>query len=358
LHKYTEAAVKIQTRYRAYKSTSLSSPKGYQYRGGSIGHQFSGNKLKSHYHHSSIDETSISDCTSRTEDMSPSERRLIGSDLQLNNYHMAHQSQYQKLANQKQIARKLMNIRQSPRFSPALPASSLPPSGIISTNTQNANNSSLNSANSSTNPNSQLHHHHHHHHHFHHHFHNKNGTDIQQQQSQSQQQQPANKLIDSNQPMYNIPHFRRKMSDIQAPTIVKSNDQFAQLQPSPQASLMSKNNASVIGLGEDSNSVMNGAEFLSDTTNPDSLNSSSTNNNSINNSFDSDSNFDSNSNMMSPVYTQQQQLQMAPIIISSSDSFLNASPNAINTNPSSFSSFNPNCIIINQKTDSCSPSER
>jgi hypothetical protein len=358
LHKYTEAAVKIQTRYRAYKSTSLSSPKGYQYRGGSIGHQFSGNKLKSHYHHSSIDETSISDCTSRTEDMSPNERRLIGSDLQLNNYHMAHQNQYQKLANQKQIARKLMNIRQSPRFSPALPVSSLPPSGIISTNTQNANNSSLNSTSSSTNPNSQLHHHHHHHHHFHHHFHNKNATDIQQQQSQ---QQPANKLIDSNQPMYNIPHFRRKMSDIQAPTIVKSNDQFAQLQPSPQASLMNKNNANVIGgLGEDSNSVMNGAEFLSDTTNPDSLNSTSTNNNSINNSFDSDSNFDSNSNMMSPVYTQQQQqqLQMAPIIISSSDSFLNASPNAINTNPSSFSSFNPNCIIINQKTDSCSPSER
>ena len=249
MHKYTEAAVKIQTRYRAYKSTSLTSPNIYQYRGGGVcssGHL----KLKNQFlHHSSIDETALNDCIdTENDDDSLNEdkkRRLINSDLQLNQ-NMSHlqsphhaSSKYQDLPNQKRIARKLMNIRQSPRFSPAAASTPLPPMGSTSTlitksqtsiNSSNVVVSSSNLASTNNNGNnniifdpvsiqspnnSQLHHHHHHHHHFHHHFHNKNATE-------SQQQQNTTGMIDSSQPVY----LRRKTSDIQAPNIINTN-QFA-----------------------------------------------------------------------------------------------------------------------------------
>lgn len=152
MHKYTEAAVKIQTRYRAYKSTTIGSSKNYQLRAGSNPQQFTGNKLMSHYHHSSIDEASVSDfsnenCVNGLND-DQKERRTSGSDLQLNNNfnsNLAYQSsQYQPFANQKQIARKLINVRQSSRFSPASPSTTSTNSPLIN-NISNFSSSNLNS---------------------------------------------------------------------------------------------------------------------------------------------------------------------------------------------------------------------
>lgn len=150
--------MKIQTRYRAYKSASLSTSKAYQqYKTGSATSKFNNQKLKSHYQHSSIDETSIINCmngncsyVNSQECECVNRRRLIGSDIQLNSFNHGHihsgnnnQHQYQYpilLANQKQIARKLINIRQSPRYSPASPISPAPSSSSFINSPSNSSN--------------------------------------------------------------------------------------------------------------------------------------------------------------------------------------------------------------------------
>merc|ERR1719468_216132 len=82
LHKYTEAAVKIQTRYRIYKSSLLpntSINKGY--------------KLNHYQHPNSIDESSEN-----------------SSDI----------NQFANLNNKtKMISRKLVNLRQNTRYTPS-----------------------------------------------------------------------------------------------------------------------------------------------------------------------------------------------------------------------------------------------
>ena len=170
MHKYTEAAVKIQTRYRAYKSSSKSS---YQYRGGSSSHQY--NKLRNYCHHNSIDEAVLIDDSNTS--LNEEDKRMNRSDLQLNS---PLSSQFQK-----KIARKLINHRQSPRFSPAASPSQ-------SNNVLNSNSNNLDS----TQSNSQqlLHHYHHHHHHFHHHFHSPKNEHQDQIQIMNTQ--------DSNQSIY------------------------------------------------------------------------------------------------------------------------------------------------------------
>jgi hypothetical protein len=178
LHKYTEAAVKIQTRYRAYKSSSKSS---YQYRGGSSTHQY--NKLRNYCHHNSIDEAALIDDS--TKSLNEEDKRMNRSDLQLNS---PASSQFQK-----KIARKLISHRQSPRFSPA--ASPLSPSPSQSNSVLNSNSNNIDSNHS--NSQQLLYHHHHHHHHFHHHFHNpknEHQDPIQIMNSNTQE---------SNQPIYN-----------------------------------------------------------------------------------------------------------------------------------------------------------
>lgn len=75
-------------------------------------YQLHGSKLKSPYHHNSIDETSLGDFSSDIETDTDSH---LNYNFVLNNGKQYHQS----LANQKQIARKLMNVRQSQRFSPS-----------------------------------------------------------------------------------------------------------------------------------------------------------------------------------------------------------------------------------------------
>ncbi|CAF0709983.1 unnamed protein product [Brachionus calyciflorus] len=126
LHKYTEAAVKIQTRYRAYKSTSLASSK---FRANpSLASNF-----KSQYNHSSIDEATISDF---------SIKNCINDDNQ-----QSYSSDYnfsQQLQNQKQVARKLINIRQSSRFSPAASTSIIQPNKSTSNLNRKLSSSSLN----------------------------------------------------------------------------------------------------------------------------------------------------------------------------------------------------------------------
>jgi hypothetical protein len=217
LHKYTEAAVKIQTRYRAYKS--LASPNIRQYRGGctTAGHL----KLKNQFHHNSIDETSLNDSQdNENEDElldDENTRCLINSDMQLNNrLKMGHK--YQDVPNQKRATGKLMNIRQSLRFSPAAATSSTPSvpinlqSTLISKSQTSLNSNviitpsssqSINGNGNSNNNNisnnfdpSQMHHHHHHHHHYHHHFHNNNNNEIE---SQQQQQNSTTNMVDSSQ---------------------------------------------------------------------------------------------------------------------------------------------------------------
>ncbi|RNA40926.1 calmodulin-binding transcription activator 2 isoform X1 [Brachionus plicatilis] len=109
LHKYTEAAVKIQTKYRAYKSNSFNSSK----------YRASPSTIKS-FNNNSIDESSISDYSNFPA--SEDSQTIFQTDLFNTN----------KLVNQKQVARKLINVRQSSRFSPA------------STNHQSKTSSSLN----------------------------------------------------------------------------------------------------------------------------------------------------------------------------------------------------------------------
>ena len=210
MHKYTEAAVKIQTRYRAYKS--LASPNIRQYRGGctTAGHL----KLKNQFHHNSIDETSLNDSQdNENEDElvdDENTRCLINSDMQLNNRSkMGH--------NQKRATGTLMNIRQSLRFSPAAATSSTPSvpinlqSTLISKSQTSLNSNviitpsssqSINGNGNSNNNNisnnfdpSQMYHHHHHHHHYHHHFHNNNN----EIESQQQQQNSTTNMVDSSQ---------------------------------------------------------------------------------------------------------------------------------------------------------------
>jgi hypothetical protein len=176
LHKYTEAAVKIQTRYRAYKSSSSKS--SFQYRGGSSSHQY--NKLRNYCHHNSIDEALIDDSNAS---LNEEDRRMNRSDLQLNS---PTSSQFQK-----KIARKLINHRQSPRFSPA--ASPLSPSPSQSNNVLNSN--SINVDSTQSNSQQLLHHHHHHHHHFHHHFHNSKNENQDQIQIMNTNSQDSNQSI-------------------------------------------------------------------------------------------------------------------------------------------------------------------
>lgn len=97
LHKYTEAAVKIQTRYRAYKSTSINSPK---YRTSNM------NSYQS-FNHGIIDESSISEFSNFS--LNEDNQSFLQNDIYGSN----------QLLNQKQVARKLINVRQSSRFSPA-----------------------------------------------------------------------------------------------------------------------------------------------------------------------------------------------------------------------------------------------
>lgn len=225
LHKYTEAAVKIQTRYRAYKSSSSSvaSKSGFR---GSSNHKY--NKLRNYCHHNSIDETSIDNGSSLNEEG----KRLNRSDLQLNNtnnnigsssfIHQNNSTQFSshKFNNQKKIVRKLINHRQSPRFSPASPLSPSPAQSMTNTNSISNNNNittyDLKASNASQQNSSLLHHHHHHYHHFHHHFHSSNNkNDIQQ----DHQQQINNLITDPTQPMFNRSHFVRKLSDVQSPLL-------------------------------------------------------------------------------------------------------------------------------------------
>lgn len=170
--------------------------------------------MKNQFHHNSIDEASLNESLDNEieDDLlnEDNKRRLITSDMDLNNNHLqsAHTSKCQDMPNQKRIARKLINIRQSPRFSPAASSSPTVPITLCSTPQISKSQTSLNSnvlittssqsnnnfdQNSNQSINSQLHHHHHHHHHFHHHFHNKNETESQQQQT------PATNILDSTQ---------------------------------------------------------------------------------------------------------------------------------------------------------------
>jgi hypothetical protein len=142
LQKYNEAAAKIQTRYRAYKSLSHASPKAYQYhRANSYNKNTS--KLLSQFHHSSIDETTStcsnysgnssfnlnenSNSMTSSGDFHDIKHMMISSDMQINNQY-GQQQQLQSaissasLSNQRQISRKLMSARQSARFSPATPS--------------------------------------------------------------------------------------------------------------------------------------------------------------------------------------------------------------------------------------------
>ncbi len=166
LHKYTEAAVKIQTRYRIYKSSLMPSSPFIKY---------NENKQINYKHSNSIDETKLS-------------------------------HNHQPLVNQKQVARKLVNIRQSARFSPSSPLpnsisnstsniqTSISP--VIVSPMYNINNSVEPSIDMNAN-NSQLHHYYHHHHHFHHHFHKGNQNESIQLNESSKEtiQQPIfNKL--------------------------------------------------------------------------------------------------------------------------------------------------------------------
>ncbi len=114
------------------------------------------------------------------------------SDLNLSNKksNLAAGSLLNKMTNQKKT-RKLINHRQSPRFSPSAPSSNLPSCSqfqpVNSVNNVNTN-SVTNTPNYEVNSviNSQMHHHHHHHHHFHHHFHEKNKNELFNEQQNNQ----------------------------------------------------------------------------------------------------------------------------------------------------------------------------
>ena len=177
-------------------------------------------KLKNQFHHNSIDETSLNDSQNNENEedniVEENNRRLINSDMQLNNQNinlnhskLSHLSKYQEMPNQKRVTGKLMNMRQSPRFSPA--ASSSPSnvpvnlqSTLISKSQTSLNSNGIPASLSQTNnlsnnfDQSQLHHHHHHHHHFHHHFHNSNN----EIESQQQLQNPAINMVDSTQSVF------------------------------------------------------------------------------------------------------------------------------------------------------------
>ena len=95
MQKYNEAASTIQKKYRAYKSLSSGYKKG--------------KTILSNFQHSSIDKTSI-------DDFKPKDK--------------SDQYSFSNMPfNQKLISRKLVNIRQSSRFSPSSPAS---PSNLFS----------------------------------------------------------------------------------------------------------------------------------------------------------------------------------------------------------------------------------
>ncbi len=174
-------------------------------------------KLKNQFHHNSIDETSLNDSQNNENEedniVEENNRRLINSDMQLNSQNLnlnyskfSHLSKYQDMPNQKRVTGKLINMRQSQRFSPAASSSpsnvpvNLQPTLISKSQTSlNSNGipTSLSQTNNLSNnfDQSQLHHHHHHHHHFHHHFHNSNN----EIESQQQLQNPAINMADSTQ---------------------------------------------------------------------------------------------------------------------------------------------------------------
>ena len=175
-------------------------------------------KLKNQFHHNSIDETSLNDSQDNENEVEnldeENNRRLINSDMQLNNQNlnlnhlkMSHLNNYQDMSNQKRTTGKLMNMRQSPRFSPAAASSpsSIPLQSTLISKSQTSLNSnviiptSLSQANNISNnfDQSQLHHHHHHHHHFHHHFHNKNEIE-----SQQQHQNTTTNIMDPSQSVF------------------------------------------------------------------------------------------------------------------------------------------------------------
>lgn len=394
MHKYTEAAVKIQTRYRAYKSTSLSSSKGgYQYRN-SVG-----SKLQAHHfnHHNSIDETSVTNTTSNIQTnnlINPDDdpllnKRLIGSDLQLNNCHVlpfqtsasssassstttatsstntsSISQQHQKLVNQKQIARKLMNMRQSPRFSPASPMSPMSPASSINTipssNSSNSNSTSIQLQPATTNTNNQiingtsttaadqLHHHHHHHHHFHHHFHNKNKNEIQQAQMIDRYfyfylflfEHSNNFLFLSNSP------YRRKISDIQPPSLINPN------------SLPTSLSTTQLVVSEVENMIQNNDYFDSGQPSHESpmLSSNSCINNqtnSINNSFDSDSN---SNPIMSPITHSSLHIQNQPHLLQSHPNDDINNKFLMNSTENYTKNLNRGCLSANHRSDSCGSS--
>ncbi len=99
--------------------------------------------------------------------------------------------QYSNLINQRQISRKLVNVRQSARFSPSSSCSPAPPASVSQLSPltpATSSHSNQNNLNATSDTQQQVHHHHHHH--FHHHFHKNNkfeSTSMQQMQQTSPQ---------------------------------------------------------------------------------------------------------------------------------------------------------------------------
>jgi hypothetical protein len=172
LQKYNEAASKIQTRYRAYKSLSshaaaAATSKAYQYhRANSYNNRSlsggisSASKLLSQFHHSSIDETT-STCSNYSANSSYNlnensnsmtgsssdaaaelKHMMISSDMQINGnqQYQSATSSASSLCNQRQASRKMVSAARqggAHRFSPATPSPMSPP-GLSSSNNNNS----------------------------------------------------------------------------------------------------------------------------------------------------------------------------------------------------------------------------